>query len=296
MMQSKGFLLTLGGVAAILIGLSTFVVEQRELAVMFRLGEIVKNDFKPGLHFKVPFINNVRKFDARIQTLDADPERYLTAEKKNVLVDSFVKWRISDVSKYYTAMGGDALRANIRLSQLIKDGLRAEFGKRTIQEVVSGERGEIMSILQANTDTQANEFGIQVVDVRIKRIDLPEKISASVYHRMEAERARVAKELRSQGAEAAERIRADADRQRTVILAEAYRKGETVRGQGDATAAAIYAEAYKKDAEFFDFYRSMTAYRSSFRDKADVMVLSPDNEFFQYFKDAKRSGSGGAKH
>lgn len=292
MLQSRGALLTLAAVAVVVASLSTFVVEQRELAVLFRLGEIVRTDFKPGLHFKVPFINNVRKFDARIQTLDADPERYLTAEKKNVLVDSFVKWRISDVSKYYTAMGGDIVSANIRLSQIIKDGLRAEFAKRSIQEVVSGERKQIMDILQTNADAQAHEFGIQVVDVRIKRIDLPEKISASVYHRMEAERARVAKELRSQGAEAAEKIRADADRQRTVILAEAYKKAEEIRGQGDGAAAATYASAYQKDPEFFDFYRSMTAYKSTFRDKSDVMVLSPDNEFFRYFKEPEKVAGG----
>ena len=292
MLQSKGVLWTFAAVGVVLGSLSTFTVEQRELAVLFRLGEIVRTDYKPGLHFKLPFINNIRKFDSRIQTLDADPERYLTAEKKNVLVDSFVKWRISDVAKYYTAMGGDVVSANIRLSQIIKDGLRAEFGKRTIQEVVSGERKQIMAILQTNADAQAHEFGIQVVDVRIKRIDLPEKISTSVYHRMEAERARVAKELRSQGAEAAERIRADADRQRTVILAEAYKQAEEIRGQGDAAATASYAKAYQKDAEFFDFYRSMTAYKSTFRDKSDLMVLSPDNEFFHYFKDPEKATAG----
>ncbi len=273
------------GLLLVVVALSAFTVEQRQLAILFRLGEIVRTDFEPGLHFKVPFINNIRKFDARIQTLDAPPERYLTAEKKNVIVDSFVKWRINDVAKYYTAMGGTTERANIRLSQIIKDGLRAEFGKRTIQEVISGERNEVMRILSEAADRQAQEFGIQVVDVRIKRIDLPEDISSSVYHRMEAERARVAKELRSRGAEAAERIRADADRQRTIILAEAYREAEKIRGEGDAEASRTYAEAYRKNAEFFSFYRSINAYRNVFGSKADVMVLSPDSDFFAYLKD-----------
>ena len=283
------------GVLLVALVLSAFTVEQRQLAILFRLGEIVRTDFKPGLHFKVPFINNIRKFDARIQTLDAPPERYLTAEKKNVIVDSFVKWRINDVGKFYTAMGGSTERANIRLSQIIKDGLRAEFGKRTIQEVISGERNEVMRILSEAADKQAHEFGIQVVDVRIKRIDLPEDISSSVYHRMEAERARVAKELRSRGAEAAERIRADADRQRTIILAEAYREAEKIRGEGDAEASTTYADAYRKNAEFFAFYRSINAYREIFSSKADVMVLSPDSDFFSYLKDPKGDWDKGRK-
>ncbi len=282
MIQPKIFIPA--GVLVVVLGLSVFTVEQRQLAILFRLGEIVRTDYQPGLHFKMPFINNIRKFDSRIQTLDAPPERYLTAEKKNVIVDSFVKWRINDVAKYYTAMGGSTDRANIRLSQIIKDGLRAEFGKRTIQEVISGERIEVMRILREATDKQANEFGIAVADVRIKRIDLPDDISNSVYSRMEAERARVAKELRSQGAEAAERIRADADRQRTIILAEAYREAEGVRGLGDAEAAATYSAAYRKDPEFYSFYRSINAYRKVFNDKSDVMVLSPDSDFFSYMK------------
>ena len=247
----------------------------------------MRTDYKPGLHFKLPVVNNVKKFDARIQTLDAEPERYLTAEKKNVIVDSFVKWRIDDVAAYYTSMGGDRLRANLRLSQIIKDGLRSEFGKRTIRDVVSGEREEIMKILSVNTARQARQFGIQVVDVRIKRIDLPQEISVSVYRRMEAERARVAKDLRSKGAEAAERIRADADRQRTIIIADAFREAEQLRGEGDAKAADIYARAYTKDAEFYSFYRSLSAYRATFNSESDILVLEPDSEFFKYFKAAK---------
>ncbi|MFQ5488879.1 MAG: protease modulator HflC [Gammaproteobacteria bacterium] len=287
MSQNKPLLIVIL-VAALLLGWSSlFTVKEWERAVLFKFGEIVRTDYAPGLHFKLPIVNNVKKFDARIQTLDAEPERYLTAEKKNVIVDSFVKWRIDDVAAYYTSMGGDRLRANLRLSQIIKDGLRSEFGKRTIRDVVSGEREEIMKILSVNTARQAKEFGIKVVDVRIKRIDLPQEISISVYRRMEAERARVAKDLRSKGAEAAERIRADADRQRTIIIAEAFREAEQLRGEGDAKAADIYARAYTKDAEFYSFYRSLNAYRATFNSENDILVLEPDSEFFKYFKSAK---------
>lgn len=274
-------------VALVTAAFSLFTVKEWERAILFRFGEIMRTDYDPGLHFKVPVVNNVRKFDGRIMTLDADPERYLTAEKKNVIVDAFIKWRIGDVQKYYTSMGGDVLRANNRLAQIVKDNLRAEFGKRTIQEVVSGERKEIMNILKATADSLTDDFGINVIDVRIKRIDLPEDISASVYSRMEAERQRVAKELRSRGAEAAERIRADADRQRTVILAEAYRESEQLRGEGDARAADIYAKAFEKDAEFYSFYRSITAYRKSFNKKSDIMLLEPETDFFKYFKNSE---------
>jgi len=279
-------------VAALILGwFSIFTVKEWERAVLFRFGEIVKTDFKPGLHFMVPFMNNVRKFDGRVQTLDAEPERFLTAEKKNVIVDAFVKWRIDNVAKYYTAMGGDEYRTNIRLSQIIKDGLRAEFGKRTKQEAVSGERTEIMNVLSLNADTQAHDFGIRVVDVRIKRIDLPQEISESVYRRMEAERDREAKDKRSKGFEVAERIRADADRQRTILLAEADRDAEQTRGEGDAKAAEIYAKAFNKDPEFFAFYRSLNAYRQTFNDENDVILLGSDSDFFRYFKDSRgRSG------
>jgi membrane protease subunit HflC len=286
----KLLLIILALVVVVLASGSMFTVKEWQRAILFRFGEIVRTDYKPGLHFKIPFINNVRKFDGRILTLDAEPERYLTAEKKNVIVDSFVKWHIDDVAVYYTSMGGDPMRANLRLSQIIKDGLRGEFGKRTIQEVVSGERKQIMEILTLNAENQAKEFGIKVVDVRIKRIDLSEDVSTSVFHRMEAERARVAKELRSQGAEAAERIRADADRQRTVIVAEAYREAEQIRGEGDAKAADIYAKAYTKNPEFYAFYRSINAYKSTFNDKSDLMVLEPDTDFFKYFNNMKGGG------
>ena len=282
----QGKIISLIVIFAVLIvgSMSFFTVDEREKAIMFKFGEIISTDFDPGLHWKIPFVNNVRKFDSRIQTMDAEPERYLTSEKKNLIVDAFVKWRIDNVSKFFTATGGDALRANIRLSQFIKDGLRGEFGKRTIREVVSGERVEIMDILTVAANEQAQEFGIDIIEVRIKRIDLDKNISDSVYRRMEAERERVAKELRAEGEREAETIRAKADRERTVILAEAFRKAEQVRGEGDQMAASIYATAYNQDKEFYAFYRSLNAYKRSFASRDDILVLQPKSEFFQYFK------------
>jgi membrane protease subunit HflC len=282
--QAKGLIGILLAIAVVIASFSIFTVDEREKVILFRLGEIVSTDYDPGLHFKTPFVNNVRKFDARIQTLDAEPERYLTGEKKNLIVDSFVKWRIQDVSNYYTATGGDAVRANLRLSQIIKDGLRGEFAKRTIKEAVSGERDEIMSAVKNLANSEAEAFGIDIVDVRIKRIDFPPDISDSVYRRMRAERERVAKDLRSRGAESAEKIRAEADRQRTVILADAFRDAEVLRGEGDAKATEIYASAYGKDVEFYALYRSLNAYKSTFADKSDMLVIEPDSEFFKYFK------------
>jgi membrane protease subunit HflC len=273
--------------AALWIGsMSVFVVNERELAIKFRLGEFVRADYTPGLYLKLPFINNVRFFDKRILTLEVDSERYLTQEKKNVIVDSFIKWRIKDVSTYYVTMRGDERQAAMRLAQIIKDGLRSEFGKRTMQEAISGERSEIMAIITAQMSEQAGQFGIEVVDVRIKRIELPAEVSTSVYQRMEAERSRVAKDLRSRGAEAAERIRADADRQRTVTLAEAYRDAERLRGEGDGRAAEIYAKAFGRNAEFYSLYRSLDAYRNVFNKQQDMLVLDPSAEFFQYFGNA----------
>ncbi|HEX9803421.1 MAG TPA: protease modulator HflC [Gammaproteobacteria bacterium] len=282
--------LILAAVVLWLGSMSLFIVDERELAVKFRLGEFDRADYTPGLYFKIPFINNVRKFDRRIMTLDAEPERYLTFEKKNVIVDAFIKWRINNVESYYRTMGGDERRAGMRLSQVIKNGLRDEFGKRTIQEAISGERAQIMNVITAQIEEQAKQFGIEVVDVRIKRIELPPEVSSSVYDRMEAERSRVAKDLRSRGAEAAERIRADADRQRTVILAEAYRDSERLRGEGDGRSAEIYAQAFSKDAKFYEFYRSLDAYKNVFTSSEDVLVLDPGSEFFQYFKDASGQG------
>ncbi len=274
---------------AVILYLSTFIVNEWEKAVLFRLGEVVRADYAPGLHFKIPLINNVRKFDARIITLDVEPERFLTVEKKNVIVDSFVKWRINDVTRFYTAVLGDETQARQRLSQIIKDGMRGEFGNRTINEVVSGERVQLMNVLTTNANEQAKAIGIEIVDVRVKRIDLPAEVSDSVYQRMRAERDRVAKDFRSRGQEAAERIKADADRQREVLLAEAYRDAETIRGEGDAKAADIYARAYGKDADFYAFYRSLNAYKRTFRGQDDLLVLEPDSEFFEFFGDAKGS-------
>jgi len=272
-------------VGLILLFNSLFVVKEWERVIKFRLGEIIQTDFTPGLHFKVPFINNVRKYDGRIMTLDSAPELYLTAEKKNVIVDSFVKWRIKSIASYYTAMGGDERRANQRLAQVVKDSLRGEFGKRSIQEVVSGERNEVMEIINVNANKVADELGIAVIDVRIKRIDLPDDISENVYRRMEAERDREAKDKRAKGAEEAERITADADRQRTILLAEAYSEAEQARGEGDGKAAEIYAKAYSQDAEFYSFYRSINAYSNAFRQKSDILVVQPDADFFRYFSD-----------
>ncbi|HWU35139.1 MAG TPA: protease modulator HflC [Methylovorus sp.] len=271
--------------ALLLISLSAFTVDQREYALVFRLGEIVSVKKEPGLYFKMPFVENVRYFDKRILTLNwVEPDRFLTSEKKNVLVDSFVKWRIVDPAKYYVSVKGDELQAERRLSQTVNDGLRAEFGKRTIHDVVSGERGQIMEILRQRADRDAKEYGIQVLDVRLRRVDLPQEVSESVYQRMEAERKRVANELRSQGAGAAEKIRADADRQREVIIAEAFREAQRIKGEGDAKASEIYSQAYGKNPEFYAFYRSLDAYRNSFKSKNDIMVLEPDSDFFKYLR------------
>lgn len=274
-------------IGLIVVSLAAFRVDQREYALVFRLGEIVAVKKEPGLYFKVPMVDNVRYFEKRIVTLDTvQPERFITSEKKNVLVDSFVKWRIVDPARYYVSVRGDEAQAEARLSQMVNDGLRAEFGKRTIHDVVSGERDMIMDMMRQRADRESRQMGIQVLDVRVKRVDLPEEVSESVYQRMEAERKRVANELRSQGAGAAEKIRADADKQREVILAEAYREAQRVKGEGDATASKIYAGAYNQNPEFYAFYRSLDAYRNSFRDKGDIMVLQPDSEFFKYMRDA----------
>lgn len=281
-----GKLLGFAGIAiAILVASTAYTVDERDKTILFSLGEIKDAELEPGLHFKFPFINNVKKFDARILTLDAEPERFLTIEKKNVTVDFFVKWRIEDIGRYYRATRGLERNAASRLSQIIKDGLRNEFAKRTIQEAVSGERSAIMSSINESSKDLASALGIEVVDVRISRIDLPDEVSESVYERMRAERARIAKELRAQGREEAERIRAAADRDRTVIVAEGYKISQKTRGEGDAIAAETYANAYGNNAEFYDFYRSLQAYRSTFKDKGDLLVLEPDSEFFKYFAD-----------
>jgi membrane protease subunit HflC len=285
--MNPSHILSLGAVflSVLLVYAATFIVDQQETALRLRLGEIIRTDYEPGLHFMIPFIESVGKFDRRIQTLDSRPERFLTKEKKDVIVDSYTKWRISNVAQYYRSTGGDPDKTGRLLAERINTSLRDEFGKRTIQEVVSGEREEIMDLLTKELDLKANEVGVEIVDIRVKRIDLPPEVSESVYDRMRAERERVAKDLRAHGAEAAEGIRADADRQRTVILADAYKQAEQLRGEGDAKAAAIYAEAYEKNPEFYGFYRSLTAYRAVFQKGEDTLVLQPDSAFFRFFKD-----------
>jgi membrane protease subunit HflC len=287
LMKNLGTILLTTIAALLLLSLSAFTVDQREYALVFRLGEVVSVKKEPGLYFKIPMVENVRYFDKRILTLNwVEPDRFLTSEKKNVLVDSFVKWRIVDPMKYYVSVKGDELQAERRLSQTVNDGLRAEFGKRTIHEVVSGERSKIMEILRQRADRDSRQMGIQVLDVRLKRVDLPQEVSESVYQRMEAERKRVANELRSQGAGAAEKIRADADKQREVIIAEAFREAQRTKGEGDAKAAEIYAQAYGKNPEFYAFYRSLEAYRNSFKNKSDIFVLEPDSDFFKYLRNS----------
>jgi modulator of FtsH protease HflC len=272
-------------VALVIISLAVFSVDQRQNAIVFRLGEPVKVIKAPGLNFKVPLLDNVRFFESRILTLDTDePERFITSEKKNVLVDSFVKWKIVDVLQYYISVGGDEARARIRLAQTINGSLREEFGKRTIHEVVSGERDKIMELMREKADLDARKIGVQVLDVRLKRVDLPQEVSDAVYRRMEAERKRVANELRSQGFADAERIRADADKQREVIVAEAYRDAQRIKGEGDAKAAATYAAAFQDQPDFYAFYRSLEAYKQSFKSKNDVLVLEPNSEFFRFMK------------
>ena len=277
----------IGMASLALVGMmSVFTVNEGEKAIKFQLGEIIKDDYTPGLHVKLPIINNVRHFDARIQTMDSKPERFLTAEKKNVIVDSFVKWRIGDVKTFYTVVAGDIDQANLRLDQIIKDLFRSEFGKRNIKQLVSTDRSEIRELLIKNSKSLAAALGMEIVDVQVMRIDLPEEVSSSVFRRMEAERERVAREFRSEGAEAAERIRADADRQRVVTLANAYRDAEKLRGEGDATAAEIYAKAYSQDSDFFGFYRSLNAYKKTLT-SSSTLVLEPTSDFFQYFKSKK---------
>lgn len=263
--------------------MSPFRVYEQERAILFQLGKIQRSDFVPGLYFKIPFVQNVEKFDIRLQTIDAEPQRFLTGEKKDVIVDSFARYRISDIVQYYVSTGGDARRAGILLYQKINDALRSEFGKRTVKEVVSGERGAIMRIVTEVANERGVELGMEVVDVRLKRIDLPAEVSQNVYERMRSERARVAREFRARGEKEAITIKADADRSRTVVAANAYRDAETMRGEGDAKATEIYAKAYNRNVEFYDFYRSLSAYKASFQNGGDVFLLDPDSEFFKYF-------------
>ncbi len=272
-------------VVAVLATLSVYTVTQTQNALVFQLGEVVAVRTAPGLYFKLPLVQNVRVFDTRIQTLDNnDPERFITSEKKPLLVDYFVKWRIADVKQFYVSVGGDEHRAQVRLTQTVNDDLRAEFAKRTVHEAVSGEREKIIESMSARAERDARQIGVQVLDVRIRRVELTPEVTESVYRRMEAERKRVANQLRSTGAAEAEKIRADADRQREVILAEAYRDAQRVKGGGDARASAIYADAYSHNPEFYAFYRSLETYQQGLKGKGDVLVLDPSSEFFRYFK------------
>jgi len=288
MKKSNIFISAFSLIAVIFVSQSLFVVSEVERAVKLRFGEIVQFDVQPGLHFKWPIINSVRYFDSRILTLDAQPQRYLTSEKKALMVDSFIKWRVKDVAKYFTTTGGDEERAKRLLSQRVDTGLRNEFGVRTVKEVVSGERDQLMNSLTSMLDEIAqDELGVQVIDLRVKRIDLPLEVSESVYNRMRTERQRLARELRAQGNEVAEKIRATADKDKTVILADAYRMAEEIKGDGDAEATATYASAFTKDPEFYDFTRSLKAYQSTFETKGDILLIDPDSDFFKYLDNSK---------
>jgi membrane protease subunit HflC len=293
--QVSALLYCLAGVLVVVFA-SMFIVDQRKNAIVFRLGEVVSIKKEPGLYFKVPLLDNVREFDVRILTIDTpEPQLFLTSEKKNVQVDLFIKWRITDVRQYYASIvsgsgGTGESQAQTRLLQTVNEGLRAEFGRRTVHDVVSGERDKIMDLMRKKASEDASKIGIEVLDVRLKRVDLPEGVTESVYQRMVAERTRVANELRSTGSAESEKIRAEADKQKAVIIAEAYRDAQKIKGSGDAKAAAIYAKAYEQSPEFYNFYRSLDAYKAGFKNKGDVLVLDPNSDFFKYFKSGGRAG------
>ncbi|MFK0313339.1 protease modulator HflC [Pseudomonas sp. NPDC090233] len=288
-MSNRSLIALIAVVVLAIVGWNSFyIVAQTERAVMLRFGKVVQADVQPGLHMKIPYVNQVRKFDARLMTLDAPTQRFLTLEKKAVMVDAYAKWRVKDAERFYTATSGMKQIADERLSRRLESGLRDQFGKRTLHEVVSGERDALMADITASLNRMAaKELGIEVVDVRVKAIDLPKEVNRSVFDRMSTEREREAREHRAKGNELAEGIRADADRQRRVLLAEAYREAEETRGDGDAQSASIYAKAYNQDADFYAFYRSLQAYRESFSSKSDVLVLDPKNEFFRYLDKSK---------
>jgi modulator of FtsH protease HflC len=281
------YLLLALAIAALVLSMSVFIVDEREHALKLRFGEIVRMDYEPGLHFKLPFVNTVRKFDNRVLTRNNPNEPFLTAEKKNLRVDFYVKWRIVEVDQYFRSTAGDERLATSRLLEIMKDGLRAQFARQTLQEVVTADRADVVNYLMDTAGRTARELGIEIVDVRVKTLDLPPDVSESVFNRMRQERARVASQLRAEGAETAERIRSDADRQRTVIIAEAQRDSQRIRGAGDARAADIYAEAFGRDEDFYDFWRSMQAYRTAIGRGDDVLVIEPDGEFFRYLKDSQ---------
>jgi membrane protease subunit HflC len=289
MNQNKLFAIVgLALIGLLVVNSTIYTVDERERAVVVRFGQVIRYDDQPGLHIKTPFLDAVRFYSAQILTLDAEPQQFPTIEKKYVVVDSFVKWRIADVLKFYVAVGGDEAKARERLSQVINSGLRGEFGKRTVKEVVAGDRRKIMELLSVNADKDASEYGIEVVDVRIQRVEFPTEVRDAVYRNMAAERVRIAKDLRAKGAEAAEKIRANAERQRDVLLAEAYRDGERTRGEGDARATSITGKAFSANPEFYSLYRSLNAYKESFKSKDDILVVDPSADFFKYFKNPRR--------
>ena len=283
----KAFLIAIA-VSLVVLGNTLYVISDFERGITTRFGEIIESDIESGIHYKLPFIDEVLRFDARILTVDAQPASFFTIEKKRLIVDSYAKWRISDVETYYRALKGNERTAENRLAKRINDGLRNQFGTRTLREVVSGERDLLMkNITQDLNSTVLDSLGIEIVDVRVKRIDLPQEVSSQVFRRMTAERDKEAQELRSTGKEKAERIRASADRERTIELANAYKDAEELRGEGDAKAASIYAEAYQQDAEFYSFMRSLNAYKAAFSNKGDIMLIEPDSQFFKYLKQKK---------
>lgn len=282
-----GVLISLA-IALIVAANTLFIIKETERGVMLKFGQVVNADLQPGLHIKAPMMHQVRKFDGRVLTLDAAPARFLTLEKKGVIVDSFAKWRIIDVSTFYTVTNGEELTARNALEKRINEGLLNEFARRSLQEVVSGERDQLMtSLTEELNEVVQKSYGVELVDIRVKRIDLPEQVSESVFNRMTSEREREAREHRSKGKEQAEVIRADADRQRTILEAEAYRDSELLRGEGDAEAASIYASAYNQDPEFYRFVRSLTAYKETFNGKQDLLVVDPDSDFFRYLNSSK---------
>ncbi len=292
MTQNK--LMAIAGLALlflIIVNSTVYIVDEREKAVVVRFGEVIRYNDPPGVHWKQPFLDSVRFYSSQILTLDAEPQLFPTVEKKYVVVDSFVKWRITDLLKFYVAVGGDETKARERLSQVINSGLRGEFGKRTVHDVIAGDRRKIMELLSVNADKDASEYGIEVVDVRIQRVELPANVRESVYNRMKAERDRIAKELRAKGAEQAEKIRAGAERQRDILLAEAYRDAERTRGEGDARATSITGQAFGVNPEFYALYRSLNAYRESFKSRDDILIVDPSADFFKYLKNPRRGAA-----
>jgi len=292
MKRASAYVLIIAVIVALIVAMSVYTIDQRKAAIRFQLGEVKAVQTEPGLYFLVPLLQNVRLFDTRIQTLEAkDPERFITAENRNVKVDSFVKWRIVDVRQFYVSVaqrGDPTLAAESRIAQTVNDALRAEFARRKVHDVVSGERDRIMADVTKKVDADVRRIGVQVVDVRLKRVDFVDEVTSDVYRRMESERKRAANEERAKGQAEGERIKAEADRARQVIVAEAYRDAQKIKGEGDAQASRIYAEAFQRNPEFYSFYRSMEAYRQSLRSKADVMVLDPSSDFFKYLKSPGR--------